>query len=334
MKVTLKDIANEAGFSISTVSRVLNGSSKISPDTRRVVLQTAKKLNYPVFFAANGDRVPHTLNIFLIVSGFHVGEFYASFFDGINRAAEEQNIRLALLSMNKPLPEVIEQLKKLAVNGHSDGLILFTPELKKQDYLEIREELPDRFPLLSNGLIESPVFTTVSFDSYSGGFMTAEHFHERGYEKCGIIQGPFQKAEARYRANGFRDYTLQTSSMEIVWEYNGNYTFDGGTEAFHDYLATRPKPRAIFACSDAMCHGFMEEALLHGYRFPDDIAITGFDDLPICRRHRPTITSVHTDYKQLGCVTMEKIREIAASPNQQEGVLSLVPVNLIIRNSS
>lgn len=294
----------------------------------------AKKLNYPAYRAQNRQPSLDTLNVFLVISGFHVGEFYTSFFDGVNKAAEELNIQLALLSINKSLPEMIEQLKALAQPDKSDGIILFTPELKKEDYLQIKEALPSQFPLLSNGLIESPVFTTVSFDSYSGGYRAAEHFHEKGYEACGIIQGPFQKAEARYRSNGFRDYILQTSCMNIGWEYNGDFTYEGGTSAFHNYLEAQTKPRAIFACNDAMCHGFMEEALLQGYQFPGDIAITGFDDLPICQRHRPTISSVHTDYKQLGCITMEKMREIITNPNQTDGVLSLVPVSLIVRNSS
>ncbi|MDR8391853.1 LacI family transcriptional regulator [Aliifodinibius sp. S!AR15-10] len=334
MKVTLKDIAEETGFSISTVSRVLNGSDKISPKTKRAIVHTAKKLNYPTYYTQNGNNVLDTLKIFLVVSGFHVGEFYSSFYDGINKAAEENNISLALISINKPLPEMIKQLKSLTQNGLSDGLILFTPELRKEDYLKIKDELPDKFPLMSNGLIESPVLTTVSFDSYSGGYMAAEHFHQKGYQECGILQGPFKKAEARYRANGFRDYILQTSCMDIIWEFNGNFSFEGGAKAFHNFLEFDEKPRAIFSCSDAMCHGFMEEALLKGYQFPDDIAIIGFDDLPICKRHRPTISSIHTDYKQLGNVTMEKMREIVTNPNQQEGVLSLVPVDLVPRKSS
>lgn len=334
MKVTLKDIAKESGFSISTVSRVLNGSDKISSKTKRVVLRTAKKLNYPTYFTQNGQHFLDTLKVFLIVSGFHIGEFYASFFDGINKAAEEYNVRLSLLSITKPLPEMIKQLKSLAHDRQSDGLILFTPELKKRDYQQIKKELPDQYPVMANGLIERPVFTTVSFDSYSGGYSAAEHFHEKGYNRCGIIQGPFKKAEARYRANGFRDYILQTDNMKQQWEFNGKFTFEGGAKAFHDFLETEDKPRAIFACNDAMCHGFMEEALMNGYQFPEDIAIVGFDDLPICKRHRPTISSIHTDYRQLGCVTMETMREIVTNPNQQEGVLSLVPVNLIPRKSS
>ncbi|MDZ7694119.1 MAG: LacI family DNA-binding transcriptional regulator [Balneolaceae bacterium] len=334
MKVTLKDIAEETGYSISTVSRVLNGSDKISSQTRKIIIHTAKKLNYPIYYDQRGKNPLDSLNVFLVVSGFHVGEFYASLFAGIQQAAEEKNVQLSLLSINKSLNSLINNLKQLARKQQSDGLILFTPEFTKIDYCRIREELPDRFPLVSNGLIENPVFTTVSFDSYSGGYLAAEHFQQRGYTSCGIIRGPFKKAEARYRANGFRDFILQESDMDIVWEYNGDFSYESGSSAFNSFRDSSEKPRAIFSSSDAMCHGFMEEALLNDICFPGDVAIVGFDDLPICRRHRPTISSIHTDYKKLGEVTMEHIREIVSNPDQQKGVLSLVPVTLNVRDSS
>lgn len=334
MKVTLKDIAEETGYSISTVSRALNGSDKIGAKTRRAIVHTAKRLNYPIYHALNGGSNVETLKICLVISQFHVGEFYASFFYGVNQAAEDHNIRLAMVNINKPFPELVEEIKDLTQNQQYDGLILFTPELRKTDYKKLQEELPDQFPVISNGLIENPIFTTISFDGYSGGYLAAEHFSNKGYNTCGIVRGPFQKAEARYRANGFRDFIIQASDMEIVWEYNGDFTFEAGVKAFRSYNKAEQKPRAIFACSDEMCHGFMEEAMMKGYDIPGDIAMIGFDDLPICKRHRPTISSIHTEYEKLGSVTMEAIREIVSNPKQQKGVLSLVPVEFVSRDSS
>lgn len=334
MKVTLKDIAEETGYSISTVSRALNGSDKIGAKTRRAIVHTAKRLNYPIYHTLNGESNVETLKICLVISQYHVGEFYASFFYGINHAAEDHNIRLALVSLLKPFPDLVDDIRDLTRNQQYDGIILFTPELKKSDYKKLQDELPDQFPVISNGLIENPIFTTISFDAYSGGYLAAEHFSKKEYRTCGVIRGPFRKAEARYRANGFRDYIIQAPEMDIVWEYNGDFTFEAGVKAFNNFKEAEEKPRAIFACSDEMCHGFMEEAMLNSYRIPEDIAMIGFDDLPICKRHRPTISSIHTDYEKLGSVTMEAMREIVSNPKQQKGVLSLVPVDLEVRDSS
>jgi DNA-binding LacI/PurR family transcriptional regulator len=333
VKVTLKDIAEETGYSISTVSRVLNGSDKISKQARREIYQMAKQLKYPIYRTINGDKIIDSLKICFVVTGFHVGEFYASLFQGMSKAAEDHSSQLSLISMKKSFEDTLDAIKELS-KGKFEGLVLFAPEFKKKHYNILRDALPDNFPIISNGLIENPVVSTVIFDGYSGGFMAGKHFKDQEYQRCGIIKGPFKKAEARYRTNGFRDQIMQATNMEICWEYQGDYTFESGQKAFQSFQQSETKPAAIFAGNDAMGHGFLEEALDFGYNVPEDLALIGFDDLPICTRHRPTISSIHTDYEKLGKVTIEKMKEMLANPNQQDGILSLVPVSLKHRESS
>ncbi|WP_372635750.1 LacI family DNA-binding transcriptional regulator [Fodinibius sp.] len=333
MKVTLKDIAEETGYSISTVSRVLNGSDKIGKQARREIYRTAKKLKYPIYHNLDGKKIVDTLNILFIVTGFHRGSFYSSLFYGMNVAAAKYNAQMSFVFLDKPFEEILETIQRL-VDGRFEGLVLFAPEFNKNHYRQIKKELPDQFPIISNGLIENPVVSTVTFDGYSGGFLAGEHFNKKGYKKCGIIRGPLQKTEARYRFNGFKDYISQDKKMELLWCYDGNFNFQSGVEAFEKFEQEEQKPRAIFASNDNMGHAFLEEALTEGYRVPEDLALVSFDDLPICRRHRPTISSIHTDYEKLGLVTVEKMKDLLDNPDQQEGVLSLVPVHLNIRESS
>ncbi len=333
MKVTLKDIAEDTGYSISTVSRVLNGSDKISTPTRREIYQSAKKLKYPVYRSINGDTLIDTLNVSLILTRHHIGEFYASFYHGFNVAAQKHNIQLSLTSLRCSFDQALKRIKKLS-NRKNDGLILFAPEFRNSDYRQVYDALPENYPIVSNGLIENPVFSTVTFDGYSGGFLAAEHFNKQGYHSCGIIRGAFDAIEARYRSNGFRDFIFQSPEMELSWDYHGDFSFESGREAFREFQKLEIKPRAVFASNDAMCHAFMEEALMHHYDVPGDIAVIGYDDLPICEHHRPTITSIHTDYEKLGEVTMEKLKELLSNPKQEMGVLSLVPVTLKKRESS
>lgn len=333
MKVTLKDIAEETGYSISTVSRVLNGSDKISKEARREIYRTAKKLKYPIYHTLDGDKIVDTLKILFIVTGFHEGAFYSSLFYGMNKAAEKYNAQISFLFLQKPFKDILKTIRGIKDDKY-EGLILFAPEFDKDHYQQIREELPDNFPVISNGLIENPVVSTVTFDGYSGGFLAGEHFHKQGYKRCGIIRGPLEKTEARYRANGYRDYISQTEDIELSWSCDGDYTFESGVKAFKEFEKLDEKPRAIFASNDDMGHAFLEEALDHGYKVPEDLALVSYDDLPICERHRPAISSIHTDYKKLGLVTIEKMKEVLANPDQQQGVLSLVPVHLNVRQST
>lgn len=333
MKITLKDIAEQTGYSISTVSRVLNGSKKISKPTRREIYHTAKRLKYPLYQTLNGDAIVDDLKVCIIVTGFHVGEFYSSMFQGMNHAAQSQNVQLSMISLEQSFDHLLTKIENL-IKDNYEGLLLFAPELTREDYISLQEILPSNFPIISNALIENPVISTVTFDGYSGGFLAGEHFKKQGYRRCGIIKGPFGKAEARYRFNGFRDFLLQQSQMDLCWQYQGDFSFESGKKAFSALEDADAQPQAIFACNDEMGHAFLEEALTHGYDVPQDLALIGFDDLPICSRHRPTITSIHTDYKKLGIVTFEKMKEMISNPDQQEGILSLVPVSLEVRKSS
>lgn len=331
-KITLKEIAEDTGYSISTVSRVLTGSQKISGYAKEKIFKSATKLNYPVNKNINSSLNGHILKIALLISGFHKGEFYASFYKGFTEAAETDNIILSIVCIDQPKSTFIEVANRLC--DTNDGLILFTPEFNRDDYLKLHKKLPSGFPIVSNGLIENPVFSTITFDSYSGGHLSAEYFHKNDYLSCGIIKGPQYKTEARYRYNGFRDYITQHTDMKLLWEFDGDYSFDSGTAAFNEFKEFKEKPRAIFASNDAMCHGFLETATKEGYNFPEDVAIIGFDDLPICLHHQPTISSISTPYHELGQLTFEMIKRIMSKSDNQNGMLSLLPVTLAERKSS
>ncbi|HLR33251.1 MAG TPA: LacI family DNA-binding transcriptional regulator, partial [Fodinibius sp.] len=139
MKVTLKDIAEETGYSISTVSRVLNGSDKIGKQARREIYRTAKKLNYPIYHTLGGKKIIDVLNILFIVTGFHEGAFYSSLFHGMNKAAEKYNAQISFIFLNKPFEEILKTIRGIK-DSKFEGLVLFTPEFDKDHYQRIKDE--------------------------------------------------------------------------------------------------------------------------------------------------------------------------------------------------
>lgn len=332
MKVTLKDIADDTGYSISTISRALNGLDKTSPDTKREILKSARKLNYPIQSKVNGAFANDPLEVMLI-TGIEIGEFYASFFNGINNAASREKVKLSLTSLENEVPAITEIAKKIEQESYK-GLIINTPRFSIEQYQELKKLLPEDFPVISNETLDNQIFDTVGFDNYSGGNLVAKHFKERNYKTCGIIHGPTDKSYARKRAHGFVDFIKNDPDMELVWEMDGNFSIDSGINAFSEYQKLDKKPRAIFSSNDNMCESFMREAMVKGYSFPDDIAIVGFDDLPMCKRHRPMISSVHTNYELLGKVTIQKMKEMLGNPGKPHSLLCLVPVELNVRESS
>ncbi|NGP88882.1 LacI family DNA-binding transcriptional regulator [Fodinibius halophilus] len=332
MKVTLKDIAEDTGYSISTISRALNGLDKTSTKAKREILKSARKLNYPLHNKIDSATATGDLNVMLI-TGVEIGEFYASFFNGINNAASREKVRLSLTSLENEIPDLQEIANNIEEQSYN-GLIINTPRFSTAQYRKLKEALPDDFPVISNEVLDNQIFDTVGFDNYSAGNLVAKHFEDRGYTTCGIIRGPSEKTAARLRGHGFTDYINGVEDMEILLEAEGNYSFDSGVQAFQAFEQLEEKPSAIFSANDNMCKAFMKEAMLEGYTFPDDIAIVGFDDLPMCRNHRPTISSVHTDYELLGKVSIQKMKEMLANPEDPKTLLSLVPVELNVRESS
>ncbi|NGP76627.1 LacI family transcriptional regulator [Balneolaceae bacterium YR4-1] len=331
MKVTLKDIADDTGYSISTVSRVLNGLDA-NHQTKTKILKSARKLNYPVQNIVADVETDKMLNV-LLICGIEIGEFYASFFDGLNNAASREKVRLIVSSLKDDIPKISDIRAKIE-DEEIDGIIINLPRIQRTHYEQLKKALPDHFPVVSNEILNSQVFATVGFDNYGGGYLVAKHFDDKGYQTCGIIYGPSDKNVSRQRAHGFLDYITYYSDMEVVWEYEGDFSFESGIKAFKNFDQSGTKPRAIFACNDNMNHGFVQEAMIKGYQFPDDIAAVGFDDLPICKRHRPQLSSVHTNYEELGAVSIQRLKELMANPNRPSSVLSMVPTELRVRGSS
>lgn len=331
MKITLKDIANDTGFAISTISRVLSGSDKISIKTQKKVFSSAEKLGYK--FTGNGTfNQKGRLNIALVASGFHEGEFYSSYFHGLNKASAQNNVHLflnAVLDYKNNLPKFLTEI----ATNYYDGIILFIPELSRSDYEAIAKSLQDKYPIISNSLIENPIFPTVTFDSYSGGYLAAQKFQEQGYKKLGIILGPSERSESRFRKNGFVDYVNQKDDLQCIWTAKGDYTYDAGIAAFKKFHEDTVKPEAIFASNDTMAQAFLMTAKENGYSIPNDIAIIGYDDLPHNKYTHPRLSSIHTDYEKLGNTTIKALLERISKTDISSGLLSFVPVTVSDKES-
>lgn len=325
MKVNLKVIAEKSGFSISTVSRVVNGSDKFSESTVDKVLKIANELGYKP--KKKSAATAKTKNIALVATGLHKGEFYSSYFHGLNKAAIQNNVRLYFASILDYNKEIHEMLKNIQ-DSDFDGVIFFIPGLSRPEYEKISSKLPTGFPVISNSLIENPVFPTITFDSYSEGYIAAQHFREQNYKRAGIISGPPERLESRFRKNGFIDNLVQFNSIDFVWNCEGDFTFQSGEKAFKDFLKLDNKPDAVFASNDEMAYGFLHTAKIHGYNIPGDVALIGYDDAPNKRFTKPQISSVKTDYDKLGSVTIKAILEQIRKKDLDSNLMSLVPVSI------
>ncbi|MFW6348406.1 MAG: LacI family DNA-binding transcriptional regulator [Cyclonatronaceae bacterium] len=333
-KVTLKDIAKDSGLSVSTVSRALARSGKISSDNEKKVFESAQRLNYPLTVTDTPWELRKSINIAL-VTFLYTGEFFSSLFHGFDIATRGTNAQIRLLSVSNAGENAVEIIASLE-QSNFDAAVVFLPDFKENDYRKLLDAVPASFPLFSAAPIVNPVIDTVTFDHYRGGFIVANHFRERGFRKVGIIQGPASKSEAMLRKNGFIDFINESEELSLVWEYKADYSLESGIQAYRAYRGADEKPEAVFCSNDDVAIGFMHSAVRDGVRIPEDVAIAGFDDLPKCQYYTPTITSVNTPYDLLGKKVIDLIQERIKGENaaRHSGYTSLVPVSLSVREST
>ncbi len=336
MKPTLKQIAEKTGYSISTISRSLANSPNISKKTREEVHKAAAEMGYRPAVRKRRQRKKKKLLHFALLSDYRIGEFYASLFCGYRDASYKEDVRISLLSLKDQRSECVRFIQQVHKENTYDGFILFFPALDRIHYDQILKVLPKGFPIVSNALIDNPNIATVTFDGYNGGRMAAEHFYDLGYKRLGLIEGPRVRPESRFRSNGFSDYIQHHSGLKLAWRFTGDYEFKSGFEAFRAFQdpSGTAAADAVFATNDSMAAGFMEAAREAGLKIPEDVAILGYDNLPFAEHRKPGLSSIDTDFIELGVSSIKTLKNKISKQGYKHGTLSLIPVHLVRREST
>ena len=327
MRVTLKHIADDTGLSIATVSRALSRQKRNHSTSEEKIYASAQKLGYPLFTNAGENQ---QVSIALVMKLFD-GEFYASLMNGFYEASESTNSKIVFSYVAKqndnPVDDIIKLSKKYS------GICLFLPSMTNNDYLKIKEGV-GQYPIISLLPSQNPKIDTVCFDSYRGGYMLAKHFEEQGYKKFGYISGPPKRADALNRKNGFINHIYENDDLELAWSFEGDFSSSSGKAAFEKFKNTGLKDIAIFGGNDYSCFGFMKAAMKSGYKIPDDFIIAGYDNLSFCETFTPELTSIATDFHELGKKSIRIIENMVAENSDSFGNISMIPVEIKIRNST
>ena len=327
MRTTLKQVADDTGLSIATVSRALRRNKRRYSKNEEKIYASARKLGYPFIGELSNEE---QLTIALVTE-VHQGEFYSSLFNGFYNSSKNSESDIVFVNLakysNDPVQHIINLSKKYS------GICLFLPNLEKIDYKRIRQGV-GKYPIISLTPMKNPTIDTVSFDSYSGGYMIAKHFEEQGYKNFGIVSGPGDAVDAVFRKNGFVDHISEKEDLKLVWEYKGDFSSESGRDAFNDYKKKNIPNIAIFGCNDHTCFGFMKEALEAGYKIPKDFIIAGYDNLSFCDNFTPELTSVATNFDILGKRAIRTIENMVNDSNEIIRQFSMVPVEIVIRSST
>ncbi|MFP5284444.1 MAG: LacI family DNA-binding transcriptional regulator [Thermoanaerobaculia bacterium] len=329
MSATIKDVAREAGVSIATVSRVFSGKGPVQEDTRRRVLEVAGRLRYAPNAAARSLTTNRTGTLGVLLPDLY-GEFFSEVIRGIDLAARKSGFHVLVSSSHSDRSEVEAVLR--ALRGRVDGLIVMSPEA---DVQALQANLPPTLPVvLLNCRVEGGGFESINIDNYGGALGMTRHLLGLGHRRVAFVQGAPGNHDAQERLRGYRD-ALHTYGG--IWseelEIPGDFGEESGHRAGAALLRLDPRPTAVFTANDAMAIGLLSALQEAGVRVPEDLAVAGFDDIPIARFLTPPLTSVRVAIAELGGRAMERLLMALEEGDGRERRHEVLPTALVIRNS-
>lgn len=336
MQVTLKDIAKESGYSITTVSRALAGYTDVNEDTRRRIVEIANSLNYQPNLLARQLRMQRTQTLGLIIPSADnsiSNEFFSQLLLGIGDAASRVGYDL-LVSAHSPGEPEMAAYRRIVEGNRVDGVIL--ARTRQQDgRIAYLQRLKHPFVVNGRGAPgESNDFPYIDVDSQKGIASIVRHLVDLGHRQIALILPPPEIAFTEYRRMGYRD-GLGAENLDYREDYvvHGDLQRTGGFQGANNLLDAHPEITAIVACNDLMALGAMHAAQARGLEVGADLSITGFDDIPVAEVAHPPLTTVHQPIYEIGRRLADLLSRIVNGepPEQMQMLLSST---LVVRASS
>ena len=328
----MKDVADFASVSISTVSYVLNGNGPVSEARKQAVRRAIDILKYIPNESARGLKLQVSSTIALVVPGLE-NQFFSVLARGVVQAAAEQN-RLVVFCSAETSEEAEYGIARLLSSKRVDGVIY------ESDFQETKESLLELKSLGPVVLVDERIpgidLPAVVADGRHGDRAIASHILELGPDNIACIAGPEAHWTAEQRLAGYREGLalggIHPDALETV---AGDYRMDSGYEAAEMLLnsSKRKLPTALMCANDLMAIGAMEYCRANGICVPDDVSITGFDDIPIANLLTPRLTTASQPAYDMGRQAADLLIKLIEGQVGYESP-DPHPVHLVVREST
>lgn len=288
-RATIEEVASAAGVSRSTVSRVVNGSTAVSPEALAAVQRAIEELSYVPNRAARSLASRQTHAIALIVpedtTTFFGDPFFAAIVAGITGALRGTDYLLNLLVASD---DPGDKMTGFVRNGGVDGALIVSHHTSDA----FVDRIAAAVPVVWGGrpMLRRDGDYVVDVDNVDGGRTATQHLIDLGRTRIATVTGPLSMVSAVDRAQGFRD-ALADAGLAPFAQEHGDYTESSGADAVRRILATG-RPDAIFVASDLMARGALTALRAAGIRVPEDVAIVGYDDSLVATSTEPQLTTV------------------------------------------
>ncbi|MES2174937.1 MAG: LacI family DNA-binding transcriptional regulator [Pseudomonadota bacterium] len=305
---TIVDVAKRAGVSSMTVSRVINGRSGVSAETRAVVEEAIKALAYTPNVAARNLVNSTELRIGIIYSNASAA-FMSEFLTGVFEEASSRGARLMLLKGEGGRPPPVEAIEDLVASGLS-GALLAPPLGEAPDVLRVLRDAG--CAMAAVGAYQSPGTICVRIDDRAASYQMTRLLLDLGHRQLGFILGNPNQAASAERMAGFYAAVRETGGVEVQ-VVQGDFTYASGLAAAEHLLALPKRPTAIFASNDDMAAAVVSVAHRRHLDVPSELTVAGFDDTTLANTLWPPLTTVHQPVRELAAEALSLlIAEIAA----------------------
>jgi LacI family transcriptional regulator len=330
--LTLEDIARKAGVSRSTVSRVINGHPNVSESVRQRVSQVIRKTGYHPNVAARSLASQRSWMIGLVlprsVSAFFTDPYYHHLTQGIAQACNLYDYTLGLFLIGSREDEE-KIFPRISHRGSLDGILLQSGQ--SGDQLASRL-INSKIPLVIVGRPFNPDSASyIDVDNVDAAYGATVHLIRQGRQRVAFISGPENLTVSIDRKQGYlKALNERGRVVEPSLMVQGEFTEASGYHAMRQLLPA--KPDAVFVASDSMAFGAMRAVSEAGLKIPGDVALVGFDDLPVTAPSKPSLTTVRQPVLQFGTLAVEILIDVIENGLQPPRRLTLT-TELIVRDS-
>lgn len=324
---TIRDVAKVAGLSVASVSRVLNGHATVTAETRDKIVAAMRDLRYTPHAGARSLSTARSQALGVVLPGIY-GEFFSELMRGMEEAARAHGYVLLLSSMNAD--PLLARHALAAMRGRVDGLVVMAPQIEADD----REStLPPSLPTVLINSPEAGEHFALRVDNGSGISAVVEHLLAGGRRAIVHLAGPATNIDAHERAEAYRKTMAELAPDLPQRVLHGDFREESGVNATRLLLEEGLPVDAIVAGNDMMALGVLQVLREAGLAVPGNVAVTGFDDVPLARF--VDLTTVRVDIAAMGTRAVEALVALldpAAAP--PTSATELCQTRLIERGTS
>ena len=321
------DVARLAGVSPSTVSRILNGTAKVSDDKRLAVLAAIEKVSFAPNQMAQGLKKGRSLTIGIVVQDIS-SPFFDETLRGIDDGLKGTGYASVIVSGHWNADEEADRVRLLLARK-VDGIILLSGRISDEAVLGFSGQRP----IVSTGrALQTRTALGFKTDNEYGAWLAVRHLVELGHRRIAFISGPANNHDADERLAGYRRALTEAQiDIDPALVVEGNYHEASGMMAMNRLFDTHQQFTAVFAANDLTAYGARLALYRKGIRVPDDISLVGFDDLPGSSYTTPPLTTVRQPLYDMGRIATQALLRLINGETVQG---KIPPVELVVRETT